>query len=169
VSRTSVRTGVAQLLASLKDDQGSSLFKAVYPVMPPRIDKTLLPAAFVMLPKTVRKRYGPNQKHANYSAQARVYFSAPSVGWQSPAGGSVQWTPPTDEPQTMFDAWLDDLARGLEANKSFSQDVPESGVQVIFIGEPDTEYVSSEPELENELVVLSAIVTFPVAEQLLGV
>ena len=169
MSRTSVRTGIAQLLAGLTNDEGGPLFKAVYPVMPTRIDKTLLPAAFVMLPKTVRKRYAPQQKHANYTAQARVYFSAPSLGWQSPPGGSVEWAAPDDEPQVLFDAWLDQLARGLEANKSFTQDTTEAGVVPIEIGEPETEYIVSEPEKENELLVLTAIVTFPVKEQLLGV
>ena len=169
MSRISVRAGVAQLLASTKDGNGNPMFKAVYPVMPTRIDKTLTPAAFVMLPKHKRRRYGPNQKHADYVAQARIYWSAPSQNWQTPAAPSVLWTTPANEPQTAFDTWLDAFARELEANKSFPQDSPETGVQVISVGEPEIDITTSEPELHGDLIVLSALVSFPVKEQLLGV
>ena len=169
MSRVSVRVGVAQLLASTKDSQNNPMFKAVYPTMPTRIDKTLTPAAVVMLVKHKRRRRGPMQKHADYLAQARVFYSAPSVGWQTPAGGSVLWTVPANEPQTLFDTWLDAFARELEANKSFPQDTPESGVQVIQVGEPEIDIATSDPELSGELVVMTALVTFPVAEQILGV
>lgn len=169
MSRQSVRTGAATLLASLVDGNGAPYFKACYPVMPTRIDKTLLPAAFIMLVKSRRRRRGPMQKHADYTVQARVYYAAPSVGWQTPASPSVLWAAPTSEPQVLFDNWLDDLCRGLEANKSFPQDTPEAGVQAVLIGEPAIEIVTSEPEVDGELVVLSALVTFPAVEQILGV
>lgn len=169
MSRQTVRTGAASLLASLVDGNGNPYFKACYPVMPTRIDKTLLPAAFIMLVKTRRRRAGPMQKHADYTVQARVYYAAPSVGWQSPTPPAILWTPPTNEPQVLFDNWLDDLCRGLEANKTFPQDTPEAGVQAVLVGEPAIEVVPSEPEIEGELVVLSALVTFPAVEQILGV
>jgi hypothetical protein len=169
VSRVTVRAGVAQLLASTTDGEGNPLFKAVYPVMPTRIDQSLTPAAIVMLPKNKRVRRGPMQKHANYVAQARIFWSAPSVEWQTPAAGSALWSAPTGEPQTAFDAWLDQFARELEANKSFPQNTPESGVQTIQIGEPEIDIVLSEPTTAGALVVLTGLVTFPVVEQLLGV
>lgn len=168
MSRTTVRVGVAQLLAGLTNQDSTPMFKAVYPVMPKRIDKKLTPAAFVMLPRHKRRRYGPNQKHADYIAQARVYFSGPSTSWTTPNTG-VLWTAPVNDPQALFDSWLDAFARALEANKGFPQDTPESGVQVIQIGEPEIDIAVSEPQVEGELVVLSALVSFPVAEQILGV
>jgi len=171
VSRISVRNGVAELLASLVDDSGGPMFRAVYSVMPTRIDKTLTPAAFVMLPKHNRRRYGPNQKHADYIGQARVMYAAPSVGWESPAAGQTLWETPAGEPQAAFDEWLDTFARALEQNKHFPQNQPEAGVQTIQIGEggDGIDIVTSEPELEANLLVLSALVSFPIAEQILGV
>lgn len=169
MSRVSVRAGVAQLLAATVDGQGHPMFKAVYPVMPTRIDKKLTPAAFVMLPKHKRRRRGPMQKHADYIAQARIYYSAPSQNWSTPSSPSVLWTVPANEPQTAFDIWLDAFARQLEANKSFPQNTPEAGVQTVMIGEPEIDIALSEPEKDGELIVLSALVSFPVVEQLLNV
>lgn len=169
MSRQSVRVGIAQLLGGLKNGDGSAMFRAVYPVMPTRIDKRLSPAAVVMVPREKRVRRGPMQKHANYTAQALLLWSAPSVDWQSPTAPSTVWVAPVSEPQTQFDGWLDAFCRALEQNKSFPQDVPESGVQVIQIGEPAIDVSTSEPVLEGELVVCAAIVSFPVAEQILGV
>lgn len=168
MSRGSVRIGVATLLASLQNQDSSVMFKAVYPVMPKRVDKRLTPAAFVMLPRHSRKRYGPNQKHADYVAQARILFSGPSTNWASPPSGNL-WTAPANDPQVLFDTWLDALARTLEANKNFPQDTPEAGVQVIQIGEPEIDIVTGEPAVEDELIVMFALVSFPVAEQILGV
>lgn len=169
MSRTSVRVGVAQMLGALQNDDDTPMFKAVYPVMPTRIDERLLPAAFVMIATHQRKRYAPNQKHANYGVQARVMWNAPSTGWQTPDGNV--WETPANEPQSSFDAWLDSFARKLEQNKSFPQNDPESGVQTIYIGESSDgiQIATADPKLIDQEVVCSAIVKFAVAEQILGV
>lgn len=174
MSRETVRPAVAKILSSATDAAGGPLFAAVFDAMPPVIDERQTPACFVMLGKQKESRRGMQIKIVRYEAEARIWFKAPSEGWQSPAAGNLYVAPATD-PQKVFDQLLDQLYIVLRANKSFQTDVAETGTTPIFLGEAPVgesagiETVMAEPQQIEKSVVLAAIVRFPVAEQILGV
>lgn len=170
MSRTSVRLGVQQLVAGVTDTSGGLVFKAVYDVMPTNIAQNLTPAAFVMLgpEPSVEKRKGPQQKLRRYQCQVRVWWATASTGWQTPAGGSNLWVSPDNEPQRLFDGWLDGIAAALRADKQFSTDTPTDGAVTVMVGEPEIKTIVAEPVLEGETLILAGIVQFEAVEQLLG-
>lgn len=160
MSRTTARNSLANLLTTLVDGEDQLIFKSVYPVKPIRVDKRFFPTAIVMLPRNVDERRGPSHKTPTYSFEIRIFYSAPSVDWQQPGEGHNLFTPPADEPQVLFDQWLEALVILLRANKSFPQDVPPIGA-TISLGDDNKNPIKTtlgEPERDGNNVVCSAVV-----------